>query len=237
MLGTLKQDLRSAIRLLKKSPGFTFIAILSLALGIGANTAIFTVINAVFLHPLPVEAPARLIEMSTRDTKTVDANVRFQLTGTSLPNYEDYRDQNTVLTGLAAVTFPIPLNWGGQAEPQQLQASLVSPNFFDVLGVKAYRDQNTVLTGLAAVTFPIPLNWGGQAEPQQLQASLVSPNFFDVLGVKAYRGRTFLPDEGKKIGADPVAVLSYSLWTQKFGSNPNIIGQNVTLNATSYTID
>src|ERR1051325_4280827 len=86
MLGTLKQDLRSAIRLLKKSPGFTFIAILSLALGIGANTAIFTVINAVFLHPLPVEAPARLIEMYTRDTKTVDANVRFQLTGTSLPN-------------------------------------------------------------------------------------------------------------------------------------------------------
>lgn len=188
MLGTLKQDLRSAIRLLKKSPGFTFIAILSLALGIGANTAIFTVINAVFLHPLPVEEPSRLIEMFTRDTKTVDANVRFQLTGTSLPNYEDYRDQNTVLTGLAAVTFPIPLNWGGQAEPQQLQASLVSPNFFDVLGVKAYR------------------------------------------------GRTFLPDEGKKIGADPVAVLSYALWTQKFGSNPNIIGQNVTLNATSYTV-
>jgi len=95
--------------------------VLSLALGIGANTAIFTIINAVFLHPLPVEEPSRLAEMFTRDTLTIDANTNFQLTGTSLPNYEDYRDQNTVFTGLAMVTFPIPLNWGGQAEPQQLK--------------------------------------------------------------------------------------------------------------------
>src|SRR5213079_2236467 len=52
-------------------------------------------------------------------------------------NYEDYRDQNTVFSGLATVTFPIPLNWGGQAEPQQLNASLVSGNFFDVIGGNA----------------------------------------------------------------------------------------------------
>ncbi len=188
MAGTLSQDLRSGVRMLKKSPGFTFVAILSLALGIGANTAIFTIINAVFLHPLPVQEPAELAEMFTRDTRTVDANTNFQLTPTSLPNYEDYRDRNTVFTGLAAVTFSIPLNWGGQAEPQQLQASLVSPNFFDILGVKAYR------------------------------------------------GRFFYPDEGKKLGADPIAVLSYALWTRRFGSDPGVIGQTITLNATSYTI-
>jgi predicted permease len=147
MAGNFQQDLRGGLRMLKKSPGFTIVAVLSLALGIGANAAIFTIINAVFLHPLPVEEPARLAEMFTRDTLTVDANVNFQITPTSLPNYEDYRDQNTVFSGLADVTFPIPLNWGGQAEPKQLNASLVTGNFFEVLGVKAYRGRTFIPDG------------------------------------------------------------------------------------------
>ncbi len=147
MAGNFQQDLRGGLRMLKKSPGFTFVAVLSLALGIGANTAIFTIISAVFLHPLPVEEPSRLAEMFTRDTLTLDAETNRQLTPTSLPNYEDYRDQNTVFTGLAAVTFLIPLNWGGQAEPEQLNASLVSGNFFDVLGVKPYRGRTFVADG------------------------------------------------------------------------------------------
>src|SRR6266849_6100772 len=188
MPGNFQQDLRGGLRMLKKSPGFTFVAVLSLALGIGANTAIFTIINAVFLHPLPVEEPSRLAEMFTRDAQTIDTNANFRLTGTSLPNYEDYRDHNSVFTGLSAVVFPLPLNLGGRAEPQQVN------------GV------------------------------------LVSANFFDVLGVKAYRGRTFFPDEDKKVGSGSVVVLSYSLWTRKFGSDTNVIGQNITLNATSYTV-
>jgi predicted permease len=188
MAGAFRQDLRSGYRLLKKSPGFTIVAILSLALGIGANTAIFTIINAIFLHPLPVADPSQLVEVFTRDTNTVDKSAGRQLTATSLPNYQDYRDQNSVFSGLAAVTFPFPLNWGGQAEPVQLQASLVSPNFFDVLGVKAYR------------------------------------------------GRTFTSDEGKEVGKDPVAVLSYAVWARRFGSDPGIIGQSIMLNATAYTI-
>src|SRR6267143_2538635 len=147
MVGNFQQDLRGGLRMLKKSPGFTFVAVLSLALGIGANTAIFTIINAVFLHPLPVEEPSRLAEMFTRDTLTFNANANFQLTGTSLPNYEDYRDQNNAFTGLATVTFPISLNWGGQAEPQQLNASLASGNFFDVLGVKPYRGRTFIADG------------------------------------------------------------------------------------------
>src|SRR5579859_686534 len=77
MLIAIKQDLVSGFRLLKKSPGFTAVAILSLALGIGANTAIFTIINAVFLHPLPVQEPAQLVEEDTRDTKTIDTNANF----------------------------------------------------------------------------------------------------------------------------------------------------------------
>ena len=188
MLHNFWRDLRSGFRLLKKSPGFTIVAVLSLALGIGANTAIFTIINAVFLHPLPVEKPSELAQMYTRDTLTTDTNVNFRLTGTSIPNYEDYRDQNTVFSGLAGDTFPLPLNWGGQSEPQQL------------IGI------------------------------------LVSSNFFDVLGVKAIRGRTFSPEEGKKLGADPVVVLSYALWAHRFGSSDSVIGQTISLNATSYTI-
>src|SRR5713226_6026864 len=147
MLETFRQDLVSGIRILRKSPGFTLVAILSLALGIGANTAIFTIINAVFLHPLPVEEPSRLAEMFTRDTLTVNTSANFQLTGTSLPNYEDYRDQNNVFSSLGCVTFALPLNWGGQAEPQQLNASLVSGNFFDVLGVKPYRGRTFIADG------------------------------------------------------------------------------------------
>jgi len=147
MAGNFQQDLRGGLRMLKKSPGFTFVAVPSLALGIGANTAIFTIINAVFLHPLAVEEPARLAEVFTRDTLTIDTNATFRLTGSSLPNYEDYRDQNSVFSGLALATFAIPLNWGGQAEPQQLNAVLVSGNYFDVLGIKAVRGRTFIPDG------------------------------------------------------------------------------------------
>ena len=188
MAGILTQDLRSGFRLLKKSPGFTLDAELSLALGICANTAIFTIINAVFLHPLPVDNPSQLAQLYTRDTLTVDTNANFRLTPTSLPNYEDYRDQNTAFSGLAADTFPIPLNWGGQAEPQQLRGILVSGNFFEVLGVKAYR------------------------------------------------GRVFSSDESRRIGADPIVVLSYALWAHRFGADEKILGQTITLNANAYTV-
>src|SRR5258708_40326883 len=98
MAGNFQQDLRGGLRMLKKSPGFTFVAMLSLALGIGANTAIFTIINAVFLHPLPVEEPSRLAEVFTRDTLTLDAETNHQMTPQTLPNYDDSHHQNPVYT-------------------------------------------------------------------------------------------------------------------------------------------
>lgn len=136
MLENLRQDLRGGIRILARSPGFTAVAVLSLGLGIGANSAIFTIINAVFLHPLPVAEPSQLVEVFTHDTRTVQAASNFNLTGSSLPNFQDYRNRNSVFSGMAAATFPVPLDWGGQAEPERLNAILVTANYFDVLGVR-----------------------------------------------------------------------------------------------------
>jgi len=180
------QDLRYATRVLVKKPGFTTVAVLSLALGIGANTAIFTVINAVFLHPLAIEDPARVVEMFTRDSKTVQTG-NFALTPTSFQNYEDYRDQNKVFTGLAA---------------------------YNHLG----------------------LQWTRNGETQGLPAMMTSANYFDVLGIKPFRGRLFLPDESSKLGASTVAVVSHSLWTKQFGSDPNLVGQTLALNGIPFTV-
>src|SRR4051812_13046065 len=94
-------DVRYALRVLLKKPAFTAVAVVSLALGIGANTAIFTVINAIFLHPLAIDEPSRVVELFTKDAKTVQTG-NFALTPSSYQNYEDYRDQNQVFTGLAA---------------------------------------------------------------------------------------------------------------------------------------
>jgi len=131
------QDLRYATRVLVKKPGFTTVAVLSLALGIGANTAIFTVVNAVFLHPLAIEDPAHVVEMFTRDNKTVQA-AGLTLTPTSFQNYEDYRDQNTVFTGLAGYS-PLLLLWTRNGETQGLPGMMTSANYFDVLGIKPFR--------------------------------------------------------------------------------------------------
>ena len=184
---TWTQDIWYAVRLLVKKPGFTIVAVLSLALGIGANTAIFTVINAVFLHPLPIEEPSRVVELFTHDTRTINTQANFTLTPTSLPNFEDYRDHNTVFTGLAAHSG-------------------------------------------------VGLTWTNKGETVGLPGMLASANYFDVLGVKAFQGRTFLLDEDRKPGANPVVVISHSLWTRQFGADPTLIGKTLTFNGLSFTV-
>src|SRR5213080_3942185 len=93
-------DLKFGARMLAKSPGFTVIAALSLALGIGANTTIFTLINAVLLNPLPVEEPSRLVAVWTTDERNTGGFNSFLQT--SALNFRDLRDKNEVFTGLAA---------------------------------------------------------------------------------------------------------------------------------------
>lgn len=185
---TLWQDARFAVRMLIKNPVLSAISILSLALGIGANTTIFTVINAILFHPMPVKDIARVVQMDTIDSKTLVTAANATKLGMSYPNFQDYARDNQVLSGLSCFVGPLPLTWSGGAEPRQVFGQMVSANYFDVLGLR-----------------PV-------------------------------LGRFFLPDEDQKPGGDNVAVLSHSLWVNKFGSDRSIGGRSVTLNATPYTV-
>ena len=131
---TIWQDVRYALRQLRKSPSFALVAVLTLALGIGANTTIFTVVNAVLLRPLPVEDPERLVAVLGTDARNSTAQAQFL--PISHPNYLDLRDKNEVLTGMAAFTGT-GVNLSGAGNPEQLNAALVSGNYFQVLGVRA----------------------------------------------------------------------------------------------------
>jgi predicted permease len=133
-MDTLWQDLRYAVRTLAKTPAFTIAAIVSLALGIGANTTIFTLLNALFLNPLPVERPSELVAVFT--TASRNATQFGNLLPLSYPNLKDFRERNGVLTDLTGYSPPLPLSLATVGEPQRVFAQLVSGNYFDVLGVR-----------------------------------------------------------------------------------------------------
>jgi predicted permease len=131
---SLLQDLRFGVRLACKTPLFTLVAIVSLTLGISANTTIFSVFNAVFLQTLPVHEPERLVAVFTTDAKNAGQFMNFLQT--SYPNYEDYRDQNRMFSGLVAQILT-PLNLSTQEEPERVFGAVVSGNYFEALGVNA----------------------------------------------------------------------------------------------------
>ena len=184
------QDVRHGARVLRKSPSFSLVAVLSLALGIGANTTIFTVVNAILLHPLPVKEISQLVELDTIDTKThlgfANATNATKL-GLSFSNFQDYQKQNEVFTGATCI-------------------------------------------------IATPLTWSGGVEPRQVTGQLVSANYFDVLGLQPAAGRFFLPDEDTKLSGNNVAVISYSFWANRLGSDPSRIGKTLTLNAMPYMV-
>ena len=132
---TLLADLRFSLRTLRKSPLLTSVAVLSLALGIGANTTIFTVINAIFLRSLPIEEPARLAVVFTTDEKTEGAS-QFGISRVSRPNYEDLRDENNVFADVASIMFAGASLAAPGGEPEQIGGQLVTANYFEVFGVE-----------------------------------------------------------------------------------------------------
>jgi len=128
-MGTLLQDIRYGLRMLAKNPGFTAVAVVTLALGIGANTAIFSVVNATLLRPLPYKDAQRLVVIW--ETEPSGPGNLYPDTG---PDFEDWRKQNQVLEGLAAATTS-GAALTGISEPLQLQGRELSPEIFQVLGV------------------------------------------------------------------------------------------------------
>lgn len=129
LLESFRQDLRHALRALRRSPTFTAAAVLSLALGIGANTLIFTFLNAVFLKALPVAEPEGLVALYSFDT------AKGELLPSSYLNLEDLRRERRAFAGLAAYrNLSVALT--GDGEPAQLQGEIVAGNYFDLLGIR-----------------------------------------------------------------------------------------------------
>jgi predicted permease len=182
-MGTLFQDLRFAFRQLGRAPSFAITAVLTLALGIGANTAIFSLVNSLLLRPLPVQNPGQVAELAEALGK-----------GPMFPN------------------FSLP-------EFKQVRAE-ASHSF----------------SGIAAATMGLDgISIKGQ-QPERILTTYVSGNFFHVLGLKPAAGRLFLPSEGEVVGQDPVIVLSYDYWKEKFNADRAVVGRPVTVDGRPFTI-
>jgi predicted permease len=184
----LLQDIRFGLRTLGKNPGFTIVAILTLALGIGANAAIFSLTDQVLLRLLPVERPRELVVLTSpgvnhgRVWSDIEGGPSF-----SYPMYKDLRDRNEVFAGLLA-------------------------------------------------SFHVQVNVAGHGESQLAEGVLVSGNYFQVLGVRPFLGRVLTSQDETAPGANPVAVLSYGYWTRHFGSDPNILNKQLSVNGNSLTV-
>jgi putative ABC transport system permease protein len=181
------QDVRYALRTMGKAPAFATMAVLCLALGIGANTAIFTLIDAVMLRRLPVRSPDELISVGDPARPTALWEGAPMLEVLSYPLYERLRDHNRVVSGLLA---------SGRAGRIELADE----------------------------------DGGGE-----VRGRFVSANYFEVLGISLAAGRAFAESDGN-VGADPVAVISHTLWEGHFARGPRVVGRTVRLNRRSFTI-
>ena len=180
-LDSLVRDTRYAVRGLLRVPAFTLGVVLTLALGIGMNSAIFSAVDRVLLRPLAFPDPDRIMLLHERGL-------------TDRPNM----DVN-------------PANWLDWQRDSKTFESFA-----------AWSNRNSVtLTG--------------QGEPERLEAETVSREFFSVLGVRPFLGRDFAAEDDRP-GAAPTAIISYSMWQQKFAGDPNVVGKTVQLNTRPVSI-
>jgi len=186
-MGNLLRDMRYGARMLLKRPGLSVIAVVTLALGIGANTAIFSLVNTVLLRPLPVDRPEQLVSLNTASS-TGGRNFPTL----SYPDYRDYRDRNGVLSGLLCYRFsPISLSNNGVNE--RMWSYLVSGNYFDVLGVKPalgrfFTQEDDKAPGahpVAVITYNCwQKRFGGSADAIG-KSVIVNGRSFEVIGIAA----------------------------------------------------
>lgn len=178
---SILNDVRISIRALSKNPGYALIAILALALGIGANTAIFSIVYSLIFRPMQgAQNPRELVSLVLFDEGYPYAP--------SYPAYEDYRSLKDVFADAAAITD----------ETVQLQV--------------------------------------GNQDPERIIMFEVTGNYFNMLGVQMAAGRAFTAEEGTRVGAGNVAVLSYSYWQKRFHSDRNVIGSVIKMNENAFTI-
>ena len=135
-MDTLISDLRYGVKMLWKSKGVTVVAMISLAVGIGANSAIFSIVNSLLLRPRPIASPEQIVELYSGDTE-------HPYHTTSYPSYRDFRERNEVFTDLAAYGIQ-QFKLGGANQVEQIWGELVTGNYFDVLGVPAYQGRTFV---------------------------------------------------------------------------------------------
>jgi predicted permease len=178
----MKDDLRQALRTLRREPGFAAVAALTLAFGIGVNASLFSLVSALFLQPLPVKDAHELVLLMQRGELI---NVPY---GHSFADYLDFRNEAGALTNLVAY-----------------------------------------------MPMAIHLSAPGQT-PERTWIEVVSPNYFDLARVQPGIGALLRPREGESHGAAPTVVLAHRYWQRRFGGDPSIVGQIVTLNGNAFTV-
>jgi predicted permease len=188
------RDIRYAFRTLRKSPGFAAVAVLTLALGIGANTAIFTVINSVLLNNLPVTNPEQLILLTNPDEQ--GRQIGFGTDARDLltyPEFQDIAQNNSVFSGvLAASSF--------------------------------------------TTSKPANAEGGASVEAARANVKLVCGSYFSVLGVKPILGRAFGTEVDRLRDANPVAVISYGFWQERFAGARDVVGRKLRVLRATYTV-
>jgi ABC-type lipoprotein release transport system permease subunit len=225
-LETLGQDLRYALRMMRKSPGFTAVALLSMAFGVGTNCAIFSVVDALLLKPLPVAGADRLVvlEKSRR--------------GDPMPlfSYPAWRllQQARVCSGVMAMTHEFlavvrPL--APQAPPGTPAPALPPAPREPLSPAAAGGPRPASPPGGAAVA----ADGAGEAF-ETATAQLVSGNFFSTLGVGMAVGRSFLAEEDAVPGGHPLAVISYGYWQRRFGRDRSVLGRALQVNGLTVTV-
>ncbi len=209
-MATLFQDIRYGVRMLRKSPAFTLVAVLTLALGIGANTALFSVVNGVLLNPLPYPHPERLITLH-------ESKPNFDRGSISFPNFLDWQKDNHTFASMA-VMRPTTFSLTGTGDAQQLSGEFISSDFFSILGVKPLLGR-TLLPGEDRIgAAPIALITEGLWR-QKFSASPAILNQTITLDGDGYTVVGIIPASFALFQRKPDVYLPIGLWTNPLLKN------------------